>query len=158
MQYAASADLKSLALRLSKAANSDINTAAEIIIKDAATQIQSVAQSIAPVKTGKLRNSIGIRYTSATRAVIGPNVLYGPFLEFGTGSRGEFPTGTYEIRPKKGKYLRFTTQGGKVVYTKKVTHPGIKAQPYMRPALRQVVGNMAPELVKQGAMKIVGKA
>jgi HK97 gp10 family phage protein len=156
MQSAATADLSALAAQMAKAGTS-IQQEAEHIIKDAATQIQSVAQSLAPVKTGALRQSITITYLTSTKAVIGPHVIYGAYQEFGTGSRGEFPTGPYEIKPKNKQFLVFKTKDGRWIRTKHVIHPGVKAQPYMRPAVKQVIDNMAPELAKQGALKIVGK-
>lgn len=157
MGPAATADLRKLAESMADAQQTGAQQIAQNLIKQAAVQVQSVSQSLAPIKTGALRGSITITYETSTRAVIGPHVIYGPYQEFGTGSRGEFPTGAYTIRPKKGKYLRFNA-GGKTVYTKKVTHPGVKAQPYMRPAIRQVIDSIAPELAKQGALKIVGNA
>lgn len=155
MSYAASADLTSLATGFAKA-GSDITQIASTLIKDAATQIQSVSQSLAPVKTGALRSSITITYETSTKAIIGPHVIYGAYQEFGTGSRGEFPTGPYEIRPRNKKYLTFKING-RWVRTKLVKHPGVAAQPYMRPATKQVIDNMAPDLAQQGALKIVGK-
>ena len=152
---AASADLRSLAIRMSSAGG-DINIIASNLIKDTAKEIQSVAQSLSPVKSGALRRSITINYETATRAVIGPHVIYGPFQEFGTGSRGEFPTGPYTIKPKNGKVLAFKVAGGKTVFTREVKHPGIKAQTYTRPAIKRVIDTIAPELSKQGALKIVG--
>lgn len=151
----ATADLQVLAARMAKARNEGIQKAAHDVIQDAATKIQATAQSLAPVKTGALKESITIRYTGPTSAVIGPNVSYGIYQELGTGSKGEFPTGPYEIRPKNGKYLKFQVNG-KWIYTKKVIHPGIKAQPYMRPAAKQVISEIAPDLAKSGALQIVG--
>lgn len=54
-------------------------------IKSAALNIESTAKQLAPVDTGRLRNSIthDIRDNGHV-AVIGTNVEYAPFVEFGT--------------------------------------------------------------------------
>jgi HK97 gp10 family phage protein len=98
-----------------------------------------MAQSMAPVKTGALRNSVSIQQSSALSATIGPNVGYGAYQEFGTASRGEFGGSAYTIRPKNPNgWLVFTIDGKKIV-TKKVTHPGVRPHPYMRPAFERVI-------------------
>jgi HK97 gp10 family phage protein len=128
--------------------------AAQQIIQGTAEKVQAEAQSLAPIKSGALRNSITVRYVGALSAVIGPQVNYGVYQEFGTGTRGEFPTASYTITPKKGQYLSFNVNGKKVV-TRKVTHPGIPARPYMRPALANVLGDqMAAQMAEKGTLLI----
>jgi hypothetical protein len=73
-------------------------------------------------------------------------VPYAGFVEFGTKP--------HEIRPKSAKVLRFSV-GGKTVYTKRVRHPGTKAQPFMKPAVDRVVGNFAEETADIGVKLIV---
>ena len=129
MAVAAWADLASLANDLSKAEGTGITLAAADIIQQSAQRIQSTAQSLAPIKSGRLRQSISIRYPEPLKAIVGPQVEYGKYQEFGTGTRGEFPTKPYEIRPKGGrKFLSFTVNGKKVV-VRRVTHPGEWALP-----------------------------
>lgn len=43
------------------------------------------------------------------------------------------------IMPKKAKVLRFTTKTGKVVFARRVNHPGTKANRFLTRALREVV-------------------
>jgi len=140
MANAATADLVSLAADLSAASGDSLMISAEKIIKDAAQKIQATAQANAPFKSGKLRASIRIRYVGPLTAIIGPSVDYGVYQEFGTGTRGEFPTGVYEIRPRNAKVLSWTSNG-KRRFAKVVHHPGIKPHPFMRPAFEQVLGD-----------------
>lgn len=46
--------------------------------------IQSRARAFAPVDTGRYRNSISYDSPTDRSRRIGPNVFYGPFIEFGT--------------------------------------------------------------------------
>lgn len=100
------------------------------------------AKAAVPVDDGALRDSIKINFRRRSQkfGVVrmhltagGKTAWYAHFVEYGTAS---FYTGTgrskrkpYKIKPKKKGALLF---GGKVRET--VTHPGIKPQPFMRPA------------------------
>ena len=154
MANAASADLSSLAKDLAEASGRSIQMAAQKVVMDTAMTVQAEAQSRAPVKSGRLRNSISIRYPNPLTAIIGPQVEYGVYQEFGTGSRGEFPTGPYTITAKPGKLLRFKV-GAKVVFARSVTHPGVRARHYMRDGLEAAIGSqMLDQLAKAGAAQI----
>lgn len=150
---AASADLTKLSRNLADAQGIAIQNAADEVLHVYAEKVKTIAQSLAPVKTGALQQSIEVGY-EPNKATIGPHVTYGVYQEFGTGERGEFPTGPYTIKPKSGKYLVFRVNG-KVVRAKMVRHPGIKAHPYMRPALEQALGEMADDLAQRGALLIL---
>ena len=81
--------------------------------------IKDTAQSIVPVDTGALRESIEveIRETGKTVVgVVGPNVPYALYVEFGTGIAGAASAGA-----GAGPYS--------------TSWPGMPAQPYMRPAV-----------------------
>jgi hypothetical protein len=151
MGNAATVDLSNLAKDL-VAAGTSINVAAQKVIQDIALRVQSESQSRAPVKSGRLRNSISIRYPDPLTAIIGPQVEYGVYQEFGTGSRGEFPTGPYKISAKPGKLLRFK-MGNKTIYARSVTHPGVRARHFMRDGLEAALGS---ELL--GQMTAAGQA
>lgn len=122
------------------------------VLNDLADSIRSNAQQMAPVKTGRLRSSITVENTG-TSLVIDVGVPYGMYQEFGTGSRGEYPTGQYEIRPKNKKFLAFKV-GGKTVFTKKVMHPGVKAHPYLRPSTMKAVSELSSALATNGSLLI----
>jgi len=141
MADAASADLASLAADLTAASGQPMFITAQQIIKDAAQKIQAEAQTRAPIKSGRLKASIQIRYTGPLSAKIGSSLFYAPFQEFGTGSRGEFPGTPYVIKPKNPNGVLVWTSNGKKRYAKIVHHPGIKAHPFMRPAFEAVLGS-----------------
>jgi HK97 gp10 family phage protein len=155
MADAASVDLQSLAADFAYASNQGMAQAATEVIRQAAQSIQQQAQANAPVRTGRLRDSITIHYTDVFRASIGPTVPYGVFQEYGTGSRGEFGGPMYTIRPKRaGGVLVFTVNGKKVV-ARVVHHPGIPPHPFMRPAVAQVLGQeLTASLAERGALLI----
>jgi HK97 gp10 family phage protein len=152
---AASADLASLASDLSAASGQSFMMSAQQIIKQAAQKIQAEAQTRAPVKSGRLKASIQIRYTGPLSAIIGSNLFYAPYMEFGTGSRGEFPGTSYIIKPKNPKGVLVWTSNGKRSYAKIVNHPGVKARPFMRPAFEAVLGSdLVAKLADAGALAI----
>jgi HK97 gp10 family phage protein len=82
--------------------------------------------------TGETTRSIGIlvgrNAGSVSEAVVGPRR--------GNGFKGyhahfqEYGTAPHAIQPKKGKYLSFN---GRLI--RKVNHPGMAAQPFIRPAI-----------------------
>lgn len=152
--FAASADLRSLAADLAWASHEGITQAAAKTVQETAARTQALAVAKAPRKTGELANSIQTQWVDLLTAIIGPTVLYGVFVEFGTGSRGEFPGQPYEIKPVKAEFLVFTVNG-KVVHAKKVTHPGIKAEPYMRPAVMEALEPATADLLRRGALIIL---
>lgn len=156
MTSAASADLSSLAESLNYASKVGATRAANLTIRGYAERVRTEAQTMVPVKTGELRDSIQIRYPNIAKAVIGPTKDYGVYQEFGTASRGEFGGSPYEIRPKSPDGRLVFKVNGKWVSAKRVIHPGIPPQPYMRPALQGALGNeLASNLAQQGALMAV---
>lgn len=150
---AATADLTRIANNLAYASGEGAQKVASKVVHDYAERLRAEAQTMAPVKTGTLRDSITIHYDGPLKATIGPEVPYGVFQEFGT-------KGPYEIKPKKtGGVLAFQS-GGKTVFARRVMHPGVKARPYMRPALEKILGaEMAKKMAKEGALVVTkGKA
>jgi HK97 gp10 family phage protein len=140
MASAASANLAALAADLSAASGQPMMHSAQQIIQQSAQRVQSEAQTRAPVRSGRLRNSISIRYNGPLSATIGPQVPYAAYQEFGTGSRGEFPGAPYEIKPRNPQGTLVFKVQGKTVFAKVVRHPGIKARPFMRPAFAAALG------------------
>jgi HK97 gp10 family phage protein len=155
MDSAATADLASLAADLEAASGQGFLLSAQQVIQQTAQKVQAAAQSMAPVKSGALRDSISIGYPDPMTAVIGPHVAYGAYQEFGTGTRGEFPTGPYKILPKRqGGVLRFKI-GNRTIYAKSVTHPGVPAHPYMRPAFSRALSDeLVDKLAEAGVAAI----
>ncbi|MGD1835016.1 MAG: HK97-gp10 family putative phage morphogenesis protein [Nitrososphaeraceae archaeon] len=54
------------------------------LINRAARQVVRDAKNNAPVKTGNLRNKIGIKYANSNSAVVTSNANYAVFVEKGT--------------------------------------------------------------------------
>lgn len=123
------------------------------VLNDIGQEIALQAKSNAPVKSGALRNSITY-FVQDGKLTIEADVPYSMFVEFGTGTRGEWPGSAYTIRPKNAKVLAFQV-GNKMVFTKKVTHPGIKAKPYLRPAAIEVMGPLLTKLADRGQALIL---
>jgi len=115
----------------------------------------------APRKTGRLKRNIshGEPYVIGDRRYaidVGTNVEYAKAQEFGTGP--------YEIYPKTKRALAFDWLGapagmtpsksGKFIFAH-VSHPGVKAQPYLRPALRESKGDIERLILKSvlGALR-----
>lgn len=116
-------------------------------------EIVGKARARAPVRTGKLRDSISYQIVG-NQLIVSPTVPYAPYMEFGTASRGEFNGAPYTIVPRTKPYLVFKV-GDKWVYTKKVIHPGVAPRPFMRPAVQDAMGTLADKLAERGAMMIV---
>jgi HK97 gp10 family phage protein len=123
------------------------------VLDDIGREITTKAKELAPVKTGKLKESITYKVHRG-ELTVEVGVDYGMFQEFGTASRGEFPGRPYKIRPKNGKYLRFKS-GGRWVYAKEVTHPGVKPQPFLRPGAILAMGDLYKTLAKKGQAMIL---
>lgn len=95
------------------------------------------AQRNCPVRTRKLKNSIGKpsregifrkRMTQKTYELeIGTKVSYAGIVELGIRT-------AYTIVPRTRKALKFITKQGKIVFAKKVIHPPMRGKFFMRKA------------------------
>lgn len=65
---------------------------------------------------------------TADGVVIGDNIPYSPYIHFGTGKYGPEKQ-EYTITPKRSRVLRFIAKN-KVVFARKVKHPGIRPAPF----------------------------
>ena len=93
-------------------------------------------------QTGTLRRSIQKRVDGAERGVVFTDEKYAPYVEFGTRP--------HTITPKTGKMLAFKV-GGKMVFARKVNHPGSKPYPYMTPAFEESTPKVQDIYAKLGA-------
>lgn len=85
------------------------------------------AKENAPVKDGRLRSSINTEVLNSGYAVeVSTNVEYAPFVEYGTAA--------HEIMIRTKKVL----SNGKVIFGKKVKHPGTRPQPFFFPAYEKL--------------------
>jgi HK97 gp10 family phage protein len=137
----ASADISKLTAALNKTAQQAQTTTHQVLV-ESANYIKAEMEAKVPVRTGKLRNSISIQ-VETDRVIIGPNLQMAPYAGY-----VEFGTKPHEIRPKNpGGVLAFK-MGGRMVFARKVNHPGTRAQPYVKPAFEAWVdslGTMAAE-------------
>lgn len=134
----ASADITKLAEALQRTAEQSGITTQQVMIQSA-NHIMAEMESRTPVKTGALRQSLAIK-VETNKVIIGPNTPYAGFVEFGTKP--------HVIRPKRPDGVLVFTINGTKVFTKKVNHPGTKAQPYVVPAFEawmDSLGTMAAE-------------
>ena len=152
MEPVASLDVTNLVNDLSTISKLPPEKITQNIMQDIGQKIEIEAKALAPVRTGALRDSIKSEYTDGS-LVIDAAKNYAAYQEFGTGGRGEYPGQPYTITPKSGKYLVFKV-GGKTVFAKKVTHPGVPAHPFLRPATQKAVEQIASGLVEQGSLII----
>jgi HK97 gp10 family phage protein len=141
MPAEASADISRLAEALRQSAGQSTVTTQQVLIASA-NHILAEMEARAPVDTGTLRHSLGIR-VHTNRVEIGPNLNQAPYAGY-----VEFGTKPHVIRPKKPGGVLVFTVGGTKVFAKKVNHPGTKPQPYVAPAFQAWVdslGTMAAE-------------
>ncbi len=96
-------------------------------------KVDEIASRIVPVDTGRLKNSIFVypMRAGSSEYIVADGVEYGAYVEFGTSP--------HIILPKTKKALRWKDKDTKQdVFAKRVFHPGTNAQPFFRPALKEV--------------------
>ena len=96
------------------------------------SQMTSEAQALAPVRTGKLRDSINFLFYEDNRAALTTkksikksNIWYSNMVEFDRN-----------IKPKRKEYLTFRINGE----WKKVKSVNVRGQPFMRPVFNDYFG------------------
>lgn len=150
---ATTADLTLLVNRLQQA-GPGVRVDSQKILERTGNEIMAQMLMLVPVKTGRLRNSIRL-ITEPGRVIVGPvDVDYAPYVEYGTGIHSEFGGSYYEIKPKTATNLAFRVNGH-WVHTKVVKHPGIKPEPYVRPAAAAVLTNIGVAFAEAGQRRIV---
>lgn len=114
--------------------------------------------SLVPRKSGRLAASIRIKHATG-RTEVGPEgVPYAVYIEYGTGQFNEFGGSAYEIRPTSpGGVLAFNV-GGKTIFTKRVLHPGIRPQPFIRPALTRAMERAGVDIATTHHRLLTGRA
>lgn len=98
-------------------------------------EIERAAKQNAPVDTGRLRASITtevLERNGIPVVKVGTNVEYARAVEFGTGP--------YIIEPDTAEALQWTDpETGEAVFAQRVEHPGIPEQPFLLPAVDEVM-------------------
>ena len=114
-------------------------------IRKGSKLVQGDAKELAPIgDSGLLRNSIQEKTEVKSGVVVGKvstNIYYGPYVEFGTGQRGEASPSP----PKSPENLSYRQDWA-----------GMDAQPYLYPALTQNKENVK-SVVKEELKKEIRK-
>lgn len=105
----------------------------------------------APVKSGKLRDGISIEKSPGYRH-IGPNYNLTPYATF--VSEGTEP---HVIEPKKPDGVLAFKVHGRMVFTKKVNHPGTKPNPYIEDSAKGFERDLENELQVLVVNRVNGK-
>lgn len=104
------------------------------------------ARKRVPVSNGKLRQSITEK-VGKMQGVIAVNADYAGAVEFGSKAHIIRPRRKKALAFKPGAGFKFWDESGRVV-VKFVKHPGTKAQPYLRPAMKEEAPNFALTIKK----------
>lgn len=143
---------------LDNAASSTAEDVTTKVIHMMGEEIAMLARRYAPKVTGELKDSIKVDYGHRS-AEVRATAPYAVFVEFGTWQHNIFNPrmGTYTIEPKRpGGVLRFTGSDGSTVFTRKVEHPGIKAQLFMSRANEEVIQDFTGKLANVGVYLVTG--
>ena len=127
-------DIKGLETTRAKLTDRRVDGPVNRFLDRGAIYIQGKAREHAAVDRGRLRNSIGVETSGSRERRIGPNVEYGPYVEFGT--KPHFPPPA----ALEGWARRHGISGGGYVVARKIAIKGTKAQPYMTPAAEDGAG------------------
>lgn len=129
--------------------------AASAFLKKSALMAEGKARELAPRDKGTLGNSIthnGPHKSAGLFEVkVGTNVEYAPYHEFGTGLFGPKKA---PITPKKGKFMRFKSKSGQIIFTKSIK--GVRAKQFMKKGIEFVKQNIniafkeADQIIRRG--------
>ena len=140
-----------LLYKLNKISDMDL----EDTMNKATLLVHAEAKILAPVDTGNLAGSIHPKVAHVGTVLQGKvytNVTYAPYVEFGTGSKGN---GTYPNKKVQLSYRStawvYTPDGGETFYRTN----GQVAQPFMYPALSRNKKKIR-EMFKVGVDKNLG--
>lgn len=98
--------------------------------------VEAGAKEAAPVDTGRLRSSIATRI-GPTRALVGSNVVYAPFVEFGT--RPHWPP-LSAMQPWARRHGFPPGTVGAFLVARAISQRGTRPQPFLFPALEAARG------------------
>lgn len=121
------------------------------IVHEAAYRIESAMKQTVPVKTGKLQNSIGSTVTEGAAegeasAVVYTSSGYGLFVDQGTRPH------IIEGNP----WLRFVIND-RVVFARRVRHPGFKGRHFSTKAIRMAAGYIRQDIADLVSEALAGR-
>ena len=130
-------DINGLLVQFDKMTNLDLSKG----LQNACILVENEARKNAPANTGELRRSITHRLESDTVGVVGTNLSYAPYVEYGTGifsSQGNGRQEPWSYQDAKGQWH---------------TTSGMKPQPFLHPALEnnieQIKQQIGKEIIKE---------
>lgn len=150
-------DLLEFAEVLERASGRNTEDVTTKVVHMMGEEVAKLAYDYAPKDTRELANSIQVEHGDRTSRVYA-TAAHAAFVEFGTWSHNVINprSGTYTIEPKRpGGVLRFTGKDGRIVYTRKVEHPGVEAQPFLGPANAEVIERFVGTMSNVGVMLVV---
>lgn len=103
-------------------------------IEEVAPEIEVSIAEEAPVRSGRLRDSITHRKRfgiSGVAVEFGSDVPYARYVEEGTPP--------HIIRARNARYLRFQGRSGDIVHAAQVNHPGTRPNPFAQRAVERVM-------------------
>ena len=108
---------------------------AEVFIKSFVRQVAGEAKRLAPERSGELKRLIRedeVRRTGPWSLSSGVSGLANYSAPVHEGAR------PHVIRPRNARALRFEVEGGRIVFARRVNHPGNAANPFLRNAAHRV--------------------
>lgn len=117
-----------------------VEDVSDSVAREVAYEIRDDAREEAPRgESGRLKESIHVEEMGKGSYLVITRLNYAKHVEYGTRptTRPGFtsPPTRYTILPHAVRALRFRAKSGEIVYAQRVRHPGVPAQPFMRPAL-----------------------
>jgi len=116
----------------------EIQKALERAMPSIARRLQNELMIVVPVLTGRLKNSIKVTATDEGLTI--GMVEYGKWIEFGVPP--------HIITPKSKKALKFKINK-KIVFAKKVRHPGSRPNPFIRNTIMTKLKNIIIEEISR---------
>lgn len=88
---------------------------ARVAVRKATFDIQRIAQSMVPVRTGNLKNSIGVEFENdGFTSLVGPTANYGAYVEYGTSKMAARPYMNPAAARVEPGFLKAMSQIGKL--------------------------------------------
>jgi HK97 gp10 family phage protein len=132
-----------------------IDEGARVGLNQAAGEVVDEAKKRAPHRIGTLRESInhlppeGSYLQDTLSVTVGAGAPHAAWIEYGTGLHGPLHK-TYPIDPVNGDWLRWPDpMGDGFIFAQHVDHPGMRAQPFLTPAINENLERIT-ELVGDG--------
>ncbi len=100
-----------------------VQSAFKAQLRAIAEEAAEIMREEAPERTGRLRQSIEILQGTEDSYLVTPLAPYAVYVEFGTRP--------HIITPAHASVLRFQTGNGNIVFSMRVSHPGIPPNPFI---------------------------